>query len=116
MTVLAEKLKFEDVTELTLKPGIINLGRAGDNDIKLSDPDCADYHAQILTYFHQSFLIDLSGSAGSYLNGKTIIKHSLSPGDLITLGQHTFKVTSPQCSKTFETIYSRNKATGMVSR
>ena len=92
----AEKLEFDNVTELSLKPGIINLGRAKDNDIELSDPDCAAHHAQIVTYFHQSFLIDLSRSSDTYLNGKAIIKHSLEPGDQIQIGQHIMKVVAPK--------------------
>jgi pSer/pThr/pTyr-binding forkhead associated (FHA) protein len=80
------------ITELTLNPGIFTIGCAADNDIVLNEPGISDYHAKLVTYFHQSVLVDLSSEGGSYLNGARVIRHSINNGDLIKLGNHVFKI------------------------
>ena len=82
----AEKRYTDSPLELLLKPGILDIGHAADNDIRLPDPDISAYHARIVTYFHQAFVIDLSSESGTYLNGQRVIKHSLKDGDILQLG------------------------------
>ena len=82
----------QPVTELTLIPGVLHIGRNKDNDIVLTEPGVSDYHAKIITYFHQSILVDLSSEAGCYLNGKHVIKHTIKSGDMVKLGEHCFKI------------------------
>lgn len=86
----------EEYTELNLQPGTLDIGRAAGNHIRLDDPTISQYHARIITYFHESFLIDLSSEGGSFLNGERVIKHSLQQGDLIQLGNQHFVVKIPR--------------------
>jgi len=80
------------VTELTLTPGVLHIGQAEDNDMILAETGVSDYHAKLVTYFHQSILIDLSSEGGSYLNGERVIRHTVKNGDMIQLGYHLFKI------------------------
>ncbi len=79
-------------SELWLRPGELSIGRAADNDIALNEPAISDYHARFITYFHQSYLIDLSSESGSFVNGQRIVRHSLRNGDVVQLGNHQFKI------------------------
>lgn len=81
---------------ISLVPGIIDIGRAAENHIVVDEPDISQYHARIITYFHESFLIDLSSEHGTYLNGERVVKHSIKDGDVIQVGEHLFVVKSPQ--------------------
>lgn len=79
-------------TELTLMPGILYIGSADDNDLVISGSGVSAYHAKIITYFHQSVLIDLSSQTGTYLNNERVIKHTVKNGDVIQLGEHVFRI------------------------
>lgn len=74
--------------ELFLVPGVLDIGRASENHIQLDDVSISSYHAKIVTYFHESFIIDLDSSNGIYLNGKRVYKHSLKVGDKLQVGNY----------------------------
>lgn len=82
-------------TELSLIPGILEIGQAEGNNIQILGHGVSEYHARIVTYFQESFLIDLSSESGTFLNGRRIIKHSIKAGDIIQLGEHCFVVKAP---------------------
>ncbi len=94
-TAVQKKPSNGITSDLVLVPGVLEIGRAGQNHICLDSPSISHYHAKIVTYFHESYLIDLSSEEGTFLNGKRVIKHSLKPGDIIQLGEYSFKVRSP---------------------
>ena len=79
--------------ELKLGPGAITLGRAGDNDVNITDASASGHHARIFTYFNTSYIEDLDSTNGTYLNDKKIHKHIIHPGDVIRLGNHRIKIT-----------------------
>ena len=85
---------IEELTELTLAPGTLDIGRAAGNHIAIDDPAVSQYHARIVTYFHESFLLDLNSEHGTFLNGERIIKHSIKEGDEIQFGAHRFVVNA----------------------
>lgn len=80
---------------LVLVPGTLEIGRNEANHIHLDSLNVSEYHARIVTYFQESYLIDLSSETGTYLNGERIIKHSLKSGDIIQLGDYRFLVRAP---------------------
>lgn len=88
-------LPTETDAELILVPGTLEIGQAEGNDIQLDAQGISQYHAKIVTYFQESYLIDLSSETGTYLNGERIIKHSLKSGDVIQLGNYRFMVKAP---------------------
>jgi len=78
--------------ELHLLPGIMDIGSASENHIQLDDPDISPYHAKLVTYFHESFIVDINSQSGIYLNGQRVYKHSVKPGDELQIGQHRFTI------------------------
>ena len=82
-------------SDLVLVPGILALGQAEGNDIQITTSGVSPYHAKIITYFQESYLIDLDSETGTYLNGRRVMKHSLKAGDVIQLGEHCFVVRLP---------------------
>ncbi len=69
------------------------LGRASDNDIRLSDPQSSRYHA-LIQHRQESYLLSDQGSGnGTLVNGRQITGPTrLSPGDIITIGNTQIKV------------------------
>ena len=92
----AIEVKIDTATSiLQVVPGIMNIGRDTDNDIQLDETDISPHHARIITYFHESFVIDLGSETGILLNGEPVRKHSIRFGDVLTLGQHNFIMHAP---------------------
>lgn len=78
--------------ELHLVPGVLDIGRANENHIQLDDPAVSHHHARIVTYFHESLVIDLDSRNGIYLNGERVFKHTLKAGDELRIGRHSFVI------------------------
>ena len=83
ITVNKDTFKLD---EYQLEHGVITIGRAADNDIHLDDPALSSHHAKIVTVLTASHIEDLNSSNGTYVNGQTIVEHTLHSGDVITLG------------------------------
>ena len=72
--------------EFELGKSSISLGRAMTNDIILSDSRVSRSHARLDCHPKGCTLVDLGSSNGTRVNGKTIDKADLKPGDKINLG------------------------------
>lgn len=72
--------------EITLGRGTLSIGRATDNDISLADSATSGHHAKIVTIFTSSFIQDLNSTNGTIVNGRKIVRHTLSHGDIISIG------------------------------
>ncbi|MGH8460976.1 MAG: FHA domain-containing protein [Stenotrophobium sp.] len=69
----------------------VTIGRHPDNDICVPDRAVSGNHAAVITILQDSFLEDLGSTNGTIVNGKSITKHPLSHGDVITLGRNTLR-------------------------
>jgi pSer/pThr/pTyr-binding forkhead associated (FHA) protein len=74
--------------ELELQHGTIVIGRSSNSDIQLDDLSVSNHHAKIITLFNATFIQDLDSTNGTFVNGKTIRKHTLHSGDVVTIGRH----------------------------
>jgi len=81
-----------DTDSITLSFGEINIGRAVDNDVRITDSTVSSHHAKIFTYLNSSYIEDLNSSNGTYINGQRIEKHILRPGDTLQVGNHVLIV------------------------
>lgn len=72
--------------EFELGKSSISLGRAMTNDIILSDSRVSRSHARLDFRPQGCTLVDLGSSNGTRVNGNSVEKAELKPGDLITLG------------------------------
>ncbi|MGH8540360.1 MAG: FHA domain-containing protein [Stenotrophobium sp.] len=82
--------------EYPLSKERMTIGRHPDNDICIADKAISGNHAAVITILQDSFLEDLGSTNGTVVNGKTITKHPLSHGDIITLGRNTLRYEGEQ--------------------
>ena len=72
------------------------LGRNPDNDVQLSDSQASRHHALVQREGDGYVLRDLNSSNGILVNGLRVGEPTqLQPGDVIQIGQTTFKVLGP---------------------
>jgi adenylate cyclase len=69
-----------------LSGGRVRLGRGSDNDIVLSDVSVSRYHAEILREGDAWSVHDLKSTNGVEVNGVSVEKAPLRPGDLLVVG------------------------------
>lgn len=82
------KLIVNNETEVTIKDGIVAVGRAADNTIPLGeDSNVSRYHIEIETRGDEFWLVELGSSNGTTVNGEKIYdEKKLADGDVILLG------------------------------
>ncbi|MEZ5492435.1 MAG: FHA domain-containing protein [Gammaproteobacteria bacterium] len=89
------KLEFSfnanKIGEYALDKEVMTIGRKDDNDIRIDNLAVSGHHAKLLTIFGDSFLEDLNSTNGTFVNGKSIDKHALQNGDVITIGKHELR-------------------------
>ena len=87
--------RFEITRKLT------GVGRAGDNDLAISDPGIEPYHAQILRDGKSWVLTSLDPEAVLLVNGRDRRNYGLRDGDLLMMGgtELSFSLSAPQEAK-----------------
>jgi hypothetical protein len=125
---MSAKLEFSfnsnKIGEYTLDREIMTIGRKDDNDIRIDNLAVSGHHAKLLTIFGDSFLEDLNSTNGTFVNGRSIDKHALKNGDVITIGKHELryinynnKPAAPSGGEIEKTVFigaksSRNNGSG----
>lgn len=69
-----------------LNQSVVSIGRLPINDLVLSDIHISRRHAQLRFHDNCYTLTDLQSTSGTIVNGRSIKKHILSPGDVINMG------------------------------
>jgi len=77
--------------EFSLSKSSIEIGRAVQNDIVLTDGKISRNHACIECDMDGCTLIDLKSANGTFVNGERIEKVLLNPGDIIKMGGTDFR-------------------------
>jgi len=81
----------------------LTLGRAGDNDVILDDPQVSRHHAR-LAYSEAGYTIaDLGSANGTFVNGQPLpprIPQLVRPGDTIQIGPFALVIQAPQAGVT----------------
>ena len=92
---MSGKLEFSfntnKIGEYSLDREVMTIGRKDDNDIRIDNLAVSGHHAKLLTIFGDSFLEDLNSTNGTFVNGRSISKHALKNGDVITIGKHELR-------------------------
>jgi len=65
---------------------ITNIGRKEDNDFVIDNLRVSRLHAQIREVEGKHLLFDLDSTTGTKVNGQRVSQHTLSPGDVIEIG------------------------------
>lgn len=80
-----------------LKPGArLVIGRDVSSDIQMFDPGLSRTHLMIETTDQGIQITDLNSSNGTYVNGKRVIRATISMGDTITVGEAQLTVEKPR--------------------
>lgn len=89
------KLEFSfnsnKIGEFALDKEVMTIGRKEGNDVRIDNLAVSGHHAKLLTIFGDSFLEDLNSTNGTFVNGRSIHKHALKNGDVITIGKHELR-------------------------
>lgn len=92
---MSGKLEFSfntnKIGEYSLDKEVMTIGRKDDNDIRIDNLAVSGHHAKLLTIFGDSFLEDLNSTNGTFVNGRSVSKHALKNGDVITIGKHELR-------------------------
>lgn len=76
------------ISEYQLKSGRVVIGRAPDNEIYIKSKFVSRHHAQIICDDDNCIIEDLNSTNGVFVGSRRVKKHSLSDGDIISLGVH----------------------------
>ena len=79
------------VVEVPLEKERVTIGRHAGNDVCLNDKAVSGNHAAIIVNGDNCLLEDLDSTNGTLVNGRQVAKHSLVPGDTITIGRNALK-------------------------
>ncbi|WP_369214633.1 FHA domain-containing protein [Streptomyces flavofungini] len=69
----------------------LTFGRKPANDVVIRDASISRFHAEVRREGHGFMLYDLGSSNGTFVNGERTTSRVLQPGDLITIGEETFR-------------------------
>ena len=81
--------------ELPLRPGVNWLGRAGINDLVLTDAGISGRHCQIVLSTGSLRVRDLGSTNGTYVDGQSVLETELADGQILALGALQLKVDNP---------------------
>jgi adenylate cyclase len=89
------KLISTDGTQsFELRPGPpLVVGRAPNSDIPIFDPTISRRHAEVECGNGHFAIRDLGSSNGTYVNGERVTDRAFAPGDVLTFGKVSFRVT-----------------------
>lgn len=85
--------------EFTLSKSAIEIGRATESDIVLTDEKISRSHARIECNDQGCRLIDLDSVNGTIVNGQRIEQMTLNPGDVIIMGETNLRFEKPTVSE-----------------
>src|SRR5918999_2073088 len=109
--------------ELREGPSLI-VGRAPNSDVPIFDPTISRRHAELQCGNGGFAIRDLGSSNGTYVNGEKITQRAIAPGDVLTFGKVSFRVTEapdtpapvPRASPAHPTPDSGSRAGGTIRR
>jgi hypothetical protein len=81
--------------ELPLHPGVNWLGRAGINDLVLTDPGISGRHCQFVLGTGSLRVRDLGSTNGTFLDGQPVLETELADGQILSLGGLQLRVDNP---------------------
>jgi ABC-type multidrug transport system ATPase subunit/pSer/pThr/pTyr-binding forkhead associated (FHA) protein len=82
-------------------PSDVRIGRAGDNDLVLNeDLLVSRHHAELRVLANGRFeLVDLGSSNGTFVNGRRIDRSELEDLDVVSIGQHVYRLVGTSLQK-----------------
>ncbi len=87
------------IAEIALNRPRMVLGRDAECDIALDSSYVSRYQNLFMETTDGWMLFDLNSTNGCFVNGRRVREHRLRDGDLIAVGQHQLRFTSPSSAK-----------------
>ncbi|HEY8167559.1 MAG: FhaA domain-containing protein [Candidatus Limnocylindrales bacterium] len=78
---------------IVLAGAVLRIGRAMDNEVVLADERVSRHHGVIITSQGMLVYRDLASANGSYLRGQRVSEVALGPGDELTLGSTSLRLS-----------------------
>lgn len=78
----------------------LSLGRTPENSVVIASPMASRRHAELRPEGDGYVLYDLGSSNGTLVNGQRVNSYRLQPGDVITIGDESFRYDAPAMDKT----------------
>ncbi len=100
MAKLHFSLEGNSLGEYALDKERMTIGRRPSNDIHIDNLAVSGEHAVIVTIGNDSFLEDLNSTNGTLVNSKSVKKHVLIHGDVITFGKYQLTYENKTQQKT----------------
>ncbi|HEX3493118.1 MAG TPA: FHA domain-containing protein [Streptosporangiaceae bacterium] len=75
---------------------VLRIGRAGDNDVVVSDLSVSRYHAELRRTARGFQVVDLESHNGTFLNGQRVSAAPVTEDDLIGVGPATFRLVGEE--------------------
>jgi ABC transport system ATP-binding/permease protein len=88
---------------LRLPTRTLRIGRAGDNDVVVSDLSVSRYHAELRTSARGYDIVDLNSHNGTYVNGQRVTSAPVTEADIIGIGPATFHMVGQQLVEFIDT-------------
>ncbi len=89
---------------MRLPSRLLRIGRAGDNDVVVSDLSVSRYHAELRRTSRGGFdIVDLSSHNGTFLNGQRVNGAPVTEADLVGIGPATFRLVGDQLQEFIDT-------------
>ena len=83
----------EPTSRVRIQTQVRRIGRGPDNDIVVSELGVSKQHAELRRSPTGRYLIiDLGSHNGTYVNGTRVTRQELKEGDIIAIGQATFRL------------------------
>lgn len=73
--------------------GVVRIGRAADNDLRLDDPMVSNHHARLQHHRGRPWLVDLNRANGTIVNGEVLRERQLHEGDQVIMGHTHLRFT-----------------------
>lgn len=84
------------VNEIALDKQVVTIGRDLESDLQLNDPSVSRHHATIRRIYTDLYIEDLGSTNGTQLNGLSITKHVLKPGDRLAIGSYLLELVAAE--------------------
>ena len=82
----------------------VSLGRGMRNTFRILDTEVSRAHAQVEARENRYWLTDLNSSNGTFVNGRSVTRHLLIPGDRIQLGRTIILFSAGDSSEKVESL------------
>jgi cytochrome P450 / NADPH-cytochrome P450 reductase len=80
-------------------PSSLRIGRAPDNDIVIADLSVSSYHAELRSVAGGYRIVDRDSLNGTFVNQQQVTAALLSEGDIVALGEATFRLAGRELQK-----------------